>query len=127
MVFLNIPFNNLPFFNSSLSNASMASTTSSRKASTSEDKENFSTLSDSTASVASSAALLLLQAEKAKQEKISVKERTKTFNRMASQVEVAAGQQGTKVCSFLKGHSCAILSSLKIMIIFSDVLLKIIK
>ena len=71
----------------------MASTTSSRKASTSEDKENFSTLSDSTASVASSAALLLLQAEKAKQEKISVKERTKTFNRMASQVEVA-GQQG---------------------------------
>merc|ERR1712051_229780 len=80
--------------NASLSNASMASTTSSRKASTCEDKENFSTLSDSTASVASSAALLLLQAEKAKQEKISVKERTKTFNRMASQVEVAAGQQG---------------------------------
>merc|ERR1712051_348724 len=80
--------------NASLSNASMASTTSSRKASTSEDKENFSTLSDSTASVASSAVLLLLQAEKAKQEKISVKERTKTFNRMASQLEVAAGQQG---------------------------------
>merc|ERR1719491_243183 len=82
--------------NASLSNASMASTTSSRKASTSEDKENYSTLSDSTASVASSAALLLLQAEKAKQEKISVKERTKTFNRMASQVEVAGQQGGIK-------------------------------
>ena len=45
---------------------------SSRKASLSEDKEN------------NHEQLL----EKAKQEKISVKERTKTFNRMASEVEV---------------------------------------
>lgn len=56
------------------SNASMASTNSSRKASISEDKENND--------------MGLLSVEKAKQEKISVKERTKTFNRMASEVEV---------------------------------------
>ena len=46
-----------------------SSSTSSRKASLSEDKENQE----------------ILEA-KAKQEKISVKERTKTFNRMASEV-----------------------------------------
>lgn len=54
------------------SNASMTSNNSSRKTSISEDKENAE----------------FLMAEKAKQEKISVKERTKTFNRMASEVEV---------------------------------------
>jgi cytochrome c-type biogenesis protein CcmH/NrfG len=102
----------------------MASTTSSRKASTSEDKENYSTLSDSTASVASSAALLLLQAEKAKQEKISVKERTKTFNRMASQVEVA-GQQGMSsifkillVLPYLKLLAFAVISSCNFVCVF---------
>jgi len=64
------------------SSASMSSLASSRKASTSEDKENFDQI------VALSGAALLLQVEKAKQEKISVKERTKTFNRMASEGDV---------------------------------------
>merc|ERR1712038_1033638 len=58
------------------SNASMASGSSSRKASISEDKEN------------TEVSLAAINFEKAKQEKISVKERTKTFNRMASEVEV---------------------------------------
>ncbi len=57
----------------SSSNASMTSNNSSRKASISEDKENASDLGSN------------LALEK---EKISVKERTKTFNRMASEVEV---------------------------------------
>ena len=69
------------------SSTSMASTASSRKASVSEDKENYTT-ADSASSAALSGAALLLQAEKAKQEKISVKERTKTFNRMASEGDV---------------------------------------
>jgi len=51
----------------------MTSNNSSRKASISEDKENASDLGSN------------LALEK---EKISVKERTKTFNRMASEVEV---------------------------------------
>jgi len=49
-----------------------SSSTSSRKASLSEDKENQQEILEA----------------KAKQEKISVKERTKTFNRMASEVDV---------------------------------------
>ena len=63
------------------STTSMTSNNSSRKASISEDKENNGDLE--TASSTSS-----LLAEKAKQEKISVKERTKTFNRMASEVSI---------------------------------------
>jgi len=61
------------------SSTSMTSNNSSRKASICEDKENNGDLEAST---------MALQAEKAKQEKISVKERTKTFNRMASEVSI---------------------------------------
>ena len=59
----------------------MASTNSSRKASLSEDSSRKASLSEDKENLQD-------MAEKAKQEKISVKERTKTFNRMASEVEV---------------------------------------
>ena len=68
----------------------MTSTASSRKASTSEDKENITASVSDASLAASSAAALLLQAEKAEKEKISVKERTKPFNRMASETEVTS-------------------------------------
>ena len=71
---------------------SMASSSSSRKASLSEDSSRKTSLSENSSRKASLSEdkennheQLL---EKAKQEKISVKERTKTFNRMASEVEV---------------------------------------
>jgi hypothetical protein len=68
--------------NSSSTTSLTSTNSSSRKASVSEDKEN----SLSSAEASSSAYLM---AEKARQEKISVKERTKTFNRMVSEVELA--------------------------------------
>lgn len=70
---------------------SMASSSSSRKASLSEDSSRKTSLSENSSRKASLSEDKENQEqllEKAKQEKISVKERTKTFNRMASEVEV---------------------------------------